>query len=79
MNDIKFYVLYAVYAQLCSNVYPNNKQVSGIEKESVSPAVLDTSIDLVFDLYKVMGGNDKIAKGTKFIEALKDKLREKKL
>lgn len=79
INDIKFYVLYAVFTQLCSNIYPNNRQVSIVDKELVSLQVVDMSIDLVFDLYKVQGGNDKVAKGTKLIEALKDKLREKLL
>lgn len=78
-NDIKFYVLYAVFTQLCSNVYPSNRQVSRVEKELVSPQIIDMAIDLVYDLYKVQGGNDKVAKGTKLIEALKDKLREKLL
>ena len=79
INDIKFYVLYAVFAQLCANVYPSNKQVSIVDKDLVSTAIIESSIDLVFDLYKVLGGNDKIAKGTKLIEVLKDKLRERRL
>ena len=79
INDIKFYVLYALFAQLCNNVYPGNKSISTLSKDSIKTAMLETTTDLVYDLYKVSGGNDKVAKGTKLIELLKDKLREKKL
>ncbi|ALS24367.1 AIPR family protein [Paenibacillus naphthalenovorans] len=79
INDIKFYVLYASCAQLCSNVYPSNKSLSNLSKDSLTVTLLETTSALVYDLYKVAGGNDKVAKGPKLIELLKDKLREKKL
>ncbi|NOU95320.1 hypothetical protein GC093_19120 [Paenibacillus sp. LMG 31456] len=79
INDIKFYVLYAVCAQLASSIYPSNKQISILTKNEVRKDLINTTIEFVYDLYKTLGGTDKIAKSSKFTELLKEKLREKKL
>jgi hypothetical protein len=76
-NDIMFYVLYAVCAQLVSNIYPTNKAISELDKDKLIKPLINNSVDLVYDLYKSLGGTDKVAKGSKFSEVLKDKLREK--
>lgn len=77
INDIIFYVLYAVCVQLVSNIYPNNKSISELKTDSVNEALLKSTTVLVYDIYKTLGGNEKVAKGSKYPEALKEKLREK--
>ncbi|SDH26618.1 AIPR family protein [Nitrosomonas sp. Nm132] len=75
INDIKFYVLYAVTAQIVCNIYPTNSTVAKLDIKQATPNLINNSIVLVFDLYKKLGGNDKVAKGIKLIEELKEKLR----
>ena len=75
INDIKFYTLYAVCAQLVSSVYPSNKAISSLNNEQVDDTLINNAINLVYDLYKDLGGNDKIAKGPNLSESLKNKLR----
>lgn len=74
--DIKFYILYAVCVPLTKNLYPSNKLVSELIHEQVNNE-LNTSIDMVYDLYRELGGNDKVAKGPDLSEKIKEKLRIK--
>jgi hypothetical protein len=76
-NDIMFYVLYSMCVHLSSNIYPTNKSISELTLEQIDDQLIQNSIDIVYDLYKSLGGNDKVAKGAKLSEILKEKLREK--
>jgi hypothetical protein len=75
INDIKFYVLYAVTSQLVTSIYPGSHTVAALDIKQASKKLINDTIVLVFDLYKELGGNDKIAKGPSLNEALKEKLR----
>lgn len=75
INDIKFYVLYAITSQLVSSIYPGNNALTKLDVRQASKTLISCSINLVFDLYKELGGNDKVAKGSNLTEALKNKLR----
>lgn len=75
INDIKFYVLYAVTAQLTQSIYPNNNSVAKLDVKQITDECIDKSIHLAFDLYKEKGGNDRVAKGPNLVESLKEKLR----
>lgn len=77
INDIRFYVLYAVCVEIFSNLYPGAKLFEGQDPLLVDQTLMQKSIELVYDLYKGLGGHDKVAKGPKLLEALKEKLREK--
>lgn len=76
MNDIKFYVLYAVAVRLTENIYPGNAAISVLNEETISDEIIDRSTIHVFDLYKGLGGNEKVAKGIQLSQLLKEKLRE---
>ena len=74
VNDIKFYVLYALAVQLTKNLYPGNIAISRLQQSAISDDLIDAAVLFVFDLYKTLGGTDKVAKGTAFLIALKEKL-----
>ena len=76
INDIKFYVLYAVAVRLTENIYPGNAAISTLNEAAISDDVIERSTISVFDLYKGLGGNEKVAKGTQLSQALKDQLRD---
>ncbi|KJS15389.1 MAG: hypothetical protein VR69_13630 [Peptococcaceae bacterium BRH_c4b] len=76
-NDILFYVLYAVCVIITSNIYPSSKTMAGMDISKINDFLIRSSVDLVYDLYKTLGGNDKVAKGPKLSELLKEKLRER--
>lgn len=78
ITDIKFYILYCASCLITESLYPSNNKISGLKSENLTQDVLTYSVSTVYDLYKELGGTDKIAKGPKLIEALKAKLREEK-
>ena len=75
ITDIKFYVLYASVSQLVGNIYPSNNSVAKLKSEQFDEKLMEKSIDIVYDLYKDLGGTDKVAKGPTLTEALKSKLK----
>lgn len=75
INDIRFYVLYALTSRLVNNIYPGSNKVALIDTNKATDELIKATIILVYDLYKELGGNDKIAKGVNLVELLKDKLR----
>lgn len=77
VTNILFYVIYAVVAVSSGSVYPSSKNLSGVKVEAISEEEILKTAESVYDLYRALGGTDQIAKGTKFSEALREKLREK--
>lgn len=73
--DIKFYVLYATCAQLTSSIYPSHRSVSDLNEAQIDEKLIQSTAVFVYDLYKELGGNDKVAKGPNLSEKLKEKLR----
>lgn len=75
LNNIRFYVLYALVSSLVGNVYPNNAAISKLTEDHITPELLDWCELLVYDLYRESGGGDKLVKGPAFCESLREKLR----
>lgn len=78
ITDIKFYVLYCSCCLIANSLYPSGNMLSKFSDDELNQDIIDNSIAIVFDLYKKMGGTDKVAKGSKLVEELKSKLREEK-
>ncbi|SDH83142.1 AIPR family protein [Desulfosporosinus hippei] len=74
-SDIKFYVLYAVFAKLLKKVNATSKDVVSLFPDSVSEDFVIETASEIFSLYTKLGGTDRVAKGPDLIGALKDKLR----
>lgn len=78
--DIKFYILYTVCCLMTNSLYPMSNQVAKLKPEDLSEDVFNYALAITYDLYRENGGTNKVAKGAKLIEELKDKLRaDKKL
>ena len=75
-SDIKFYVLYAVFAKTIKKEKIAMYDVSAVNLELFSDEVIINTTKEVFDLYNELGGNDKIAKGPDFIVELKKRLEK---
>lgn len=75
VTDMKFYVLYAAVCKLLKGLYPSNNSISQREIDELDDITINSAINLVYDIYKDLGGTDKIAKGPHLITSLKEKLR----
>ena len=78
MADIKFYILYAACCLMTNSLYPNNGMVSKLSSGDLTDEIYNFSLGITFDLYKDLGGTNKVAKSPKLLDALKAKLREEK-
>ncbi len=76
ITDIKFYALYIAACLMTNSLYPGSKNLAELKSNSMTQEIINYSIETSYDLYRNLGGTDKIAKGPKLIEALKLKLRE---
>jgi hypothetical protein len=78
ITDIKFYGLYIASCLMTNSLYPGSKNLSELNSNSLTEEIINYSIETTYDLYRDLGGTDKIAKGPKLREALMSKLREDK-
>ena len=75
ISDIKFYVLYYISCVHANSLYPSNRKINELESSSLSKSEIDSATDTCYDIYRELGGNDKVAKGTEYLERIKDKLK----
>ena len=74
-SDIKFYVLYYLSCVKVNSLYPSNNKIESLVMADLPEANIDAAIDVCYDMYRELGGNDKIAKGTDYLDKIKEKLR----
>lgn len=76
--DIKFYILYTVTCLMTKSLYPSSNQLSKLKPDDLTDDMFDYAVATTYDLYRELGGTNKIAKGAKLIEILKEKIRVEK-
>ncbi|MDD5267369.1 MAG: AIPR family protein [Methylococcales bacterium] len=74
-SDIKFYVLYYLSCVKVNSLYPSNNKIESLVTADLPEANIDAAIDVCYDMYRELGGNDKTAKGTDYLDKIKEKLR----
>lgn len=74
-SDIKFYVLYYLACAKINNLYPSNNKIVALDATDLKDDEIDSAIDVCYDIYRELGGNDKVAKGTDYLEKVKEKLK----
>ncbi len=74
-SDIKFYVMYCLSCIKTNSIYPSNNKIAELDEVSLDNTAIDAAINVCYDIYRELGGNDKVAKGTDYLEKVKDKLR----
>ncbi|WP_372372898.1 AIPR family protein [Vreelandella venusta] len=78
ITDIKFYGLYVASCLMANSLYPGSKKLAELNSNSLTEEIINYAIETTYDIYRALGGTDKIAKGPKLREALMSKLREDK-
>ncbi|WP_210444561.1 AIPR family protein [Vibrio crassostreae] len=76
--DIKFYILYVVFCLMTESLYPSNGKICKLTNASYTDEFLNYGLITTYDLYRELGGTNKVAKGSKLIEKLKERLRADK-
>ena len=76
--DIKFYILYTVTCLMTQSLYPGSNQISKLRPDDLTEDMFDYALATTYDLYRELGGTNQVAKGSKLIETLKEKIRADK-
>jgi hypothetical protein len=75
ISDIKFYVLFSIFAKLVKKIDITVKDIVSIDISTVNDDFIIQTANDVLKIYEQLGGNDKVAKGPELIKELKDKLK----
>ena len=69
--NLLHYVLMVVGAKATGAKQPSIQQISKIKKAQITEELLKGALDVVQPLYKKLGSNDKVAKGSKLVKLVK--------
>lgn len=75
ISDIKFYALYHAVCVTTEMLYPSNNKISALNREDIDSNIILASADICYDLYRELGGTNKVAKGVDLLEKVKEKLK----
>ena len=76
-NNLLFYAAMYASAVLVGASQPYPDQLAKINPQAINESLMQESIAFVEELYKAMGANDQVAKGTELLKALKERLGER--
>ena len=73
-NDIRFYALMHALGKATGKRGYGMKDICELDDQAVTSSLIDSSIAAVHAIYESLGGNDKVAKGTKLKSVILDDL-----
>ncbi|MCG7555920.1 AIPR family protein [Pseudoalteromonas sp. Of11M-6] len=76
ISDIKFYVLYYICCAKVRSLYPSNIKVNGLENSNINNSEIDSASEICYEIFKELGGTNTVAKGTSYLERVKEKLKQ---
>ena len=74
--NMKFYVAMAIAALACRQRTPSPEKIANLRRDEIKDELVSKAIGLVEPLYKELGGNSVVAKGSELGKRLKEKLSE---
>ena len=75
INNLKFYMTMFISWKLINKHNPEEKDLQQINLDEVTDDLLTTTFAEIQTIFLELGGDDTVAKGTDFVEAIKNKLR----
>lgn len=70
--DIKFGRLYFLVASICQKTDITFADFMNIDFSAIEDEQIQSALDQVYNLYRDMGGNSKVAKGSKLILSIRE-------
>lgn len=75
-SDILFYVVYTVVALAVHSPDISAEAFKALDMDSFNDASIARAAQLVFRLYQELGGNNRVAKGSEFLERIRTQIAE---
>lgn len=69
-SDISFYVMYVCSAKITGSAEITTKQLGSFKLDDITDEKIKICAEYVYEKYKQLGGNNKVAKGTNLIESI---------
>lgn len=69
-SDISFYVMYVCSAKITGSAEITPKQLGSFNLDDITDEKIKICAEYVYEKYKQLGGNNKVAKGTNLIESI---------
>lgn len=73
-SDILFYVVYAVVALELKTIVISSTEFKAINMDEIDDDKIGAAARMIFELYKKLGGNNKVAKGSDLLEQVQAKI-----
>lgn len=74
-SDILFYVVYAVVALELKTIVISAAEFKAMEMDKINDGKIGTAAQMIFELYKELGGNNKVAKSSDLLEKVKERIK----
>lgn len=74
-SDILFYVVYAVVALELKTIVISAAEFKAMDMDKIDDGKIGTAAQMIFKLYKELGGNNKVAKSSDLLEKVKEKIK----
>lgn len=75
-SDILYYVLYAVIANVLGKKNITSADIKNLDMDSVTDTLIEDIRNRVYEIYKLHGGNGRVAKSAEFIQYIDNMLDE---
>ncbi|WP_082877241.1 AIPR family protein [Comamonas thiooxydans] len=70
ITNIKYYVAMVTAIKITSSKINLEDKLSGISNIEIESSILEESLDIVYEEYMKLGGNDQVAKGSKLLSSI---------
>lgn len=74
-GDILFYVIYLIVAQITNKIEIDSNLLANIDINVITEGLINEVAEDIYVVYREMGGNGKIAKGSELVDKLKEILK----
>jgi hypothetical protein len=75
-NDLLFHVAMDASARLAGNARPSAAEIASLNPDSGWEATINDSVNRVEALYRALGGNEQVAKGTQLAQRIQAALTD---
>jgi hypothetical protein len=75
-GDILFYLIYSITSKMVGKTRITANELANIDIDKITNVLIEETVSDVYHMYKKLGGNSKVAKGSDLILEVQNKLKE---
>lgn len=75
IGDIMFHVSMYLCGRVLDKLKPSALEIANLDLQAITPEIMKESIEHVYLVYDLMGGNNSVAKGKEFVKEVQEQLQ----